>query len=155
MSVMSKRVFKKIRGNNMIEKLILPNNMVIKAAGGKRLIPIGAYRIPLDFIGRIIVQDFIKIDQLLSDAILGIDFINQNNIIIRGKVSGTEVMETAFLEEINDQMAGAKRNAEEVSGQGTYAMARILKTVPAKSAICIPITITSPGRNTANKNSLS
>ena len=76
MSVMSKRVFKKIRGKGMIEKLILLNNMIIKAAGGKRLIPISAYRIPLDFRGRIIIQDFIVIDQLLSDAILGIDFIN-------------------------------------------------------------------------------
>ena len=64
MSVMSKRVFKKIRDNNMIERLILPNDMIIKAAGGKRLNPIGTYRIPLDFRGRIIIQDFVIIDQL-------------------------------------------------------------------------------------------
>ena len=128
MSVMSKRIFKKIKDNAMIEKLFLPNNFMIKVAGGKRLIPIGAYRIPIEFRGRIIVQELVIIDQLLSDAILGIDFINQNNIIIEVKESGTEVLETSLLDEINSQMT---ERIDKMSENEIYAIAGISRTIPA------------------------
>ena len=137
-SCISYKQFIKLSAQNIVQRLPLPLGLKLKGAGGAPLTIKGFFKLNFIILNRRISHNFFVIDNLISDAILGTDFIASQRIAIWG--TGYETR-CAFT----DRMTLANQAPIQAVKTDTkpiilpFAFPKETMTIPAKSAATIPI----------------
>ena len=99
-SCLSSKAFQNLPRSAIKRKLAIPQGQgfSLKSAGGSVLHTVGRYEIEFKLLHRTVRHDFFVIQGLLSNGILGVDFISHQNLVIWGQ---GRVTKCAFLDQIN------------------------------------------------------
>ena len=134
-SCISHREFNKLPKSSIIGKLAAPK-LKLRAAGGNELSVTGMYRISFTILGKQITHDFVIVDGLVSDAILGIDFIARHNLIVWGLGTHTKC---AFPDQFHQKKINNIEKSVEFNCLDVFSKNNV--TIPAKSAALISVDI--------------
>ena len=97
-SCLSAKAFQNLPKSAIKRKLAIPHGFSLKSAGGAVLHTVGRYEVEFKLLHRTVWHDFFVIQGLLSNGILGVDFISRQKLVIWGQ---GRVTKCAFLDQIN------------------------------------------------------
>ena len=97
-SCLSAKAFQNLPKSAIKRKLAIPHGFSLKSAGGTVLHTVGRYEVEFKLLHRTVRHDFFVIQGLLSNGILGVDFISRQKLVIWGQ---GRVTKCAFLDQIN------------------------------------------------------
>ena len=97
-SCLSAKAFQNLPKSAIKRKLNIPHGFSLKSAGGSVLHTMGRYEIEFKLLCRTVLHDFFIIQGLLSNGILGVDFISRQNLVIWGQ---GKVTKCAFIDQIS------------------------------------------------------
>ena len=155
-SCISKREFLRLDRHTIGNELQTPGELRLSSANGSELCIYGIFEIHVIVMGKLITHPFVIIDGLISDGILGIDFIAQHELVIWGTGLSTKCrfkknlkpgdLNEVDLNSLQQAQTGAAdlnsiRNPLTTRNTDITIIAKSKTTIPANSAKLLDVSL--------------
>ena len=132
------REFLKLDRHTIGNQLQTPENLRLKSANGSQLSIYGIFEIHIHVLGKAITHPFVIIDGLISDGILGIDFIARHELVIWGT---GPTMKSKFKRNLNEGDLDSIQQSQTAENAEATIIAKSKTTIPANSAKLIDVAL--------------